>query len=47
MESYSNQECRGRQCLRALFSTLDQNIIKNSPSLCQSFEEIVLEKRIN
>ena len=37
----------GGYVLRVLFSTLDQNIIKDSPSLCQSFEEIVLEKRIN
>jgi len=30
-----------------LFNTLDQNIIKDSLNLCQSFEGIVLKKRIN
>ena len=48
MESYPDQECRGRSIMiKTLFNTLDQNIIKYNYNLCLRFELIVLEKRIN
>ena len=47
MEKYSNQECRRGNVLRVLFNTLDQNMTEDSLNLCQSFEGIVLKKRIN